>query len=144
MFLISIFFSLILLSYFNNFKWEGLVGLFLEIPKIFAPNIVIHSVNQEPLNPVWPVIIIFLFLNIFSNFIFTNFYFKTKSHIIFLIFLTKILYKDKKTQIGLFNEIKKKLKIFFDNDLLLMVNNSCIFKLIIEKLRIFLSIFFRL
>ena len=38
--------------------------LFNEIPTTLAPSNFSHAVSQEPLNPVWPVIITFLFLKV--------------------------------------------------------------------------------
>jgi len=36
-------------------KWEGLVGISIEIPVTLAPNSMSHWLSQDPLNPVWPV-----------------------------------------------------------------------------------------
>mgnify|MGYP001483943710 FL=1 len=50
-------------------KFEGLVGMLDEIPKTLAPKFLSDKVSQDPLKPVCPVTIIFLFLKIFSIFI---------------------------------------------------------------------------
>ena len=54
---------------FDTIKLDGFVGIFDEMPKIFAPRFFKERVNHEPLKPVWPVIMIFLFLKTFSKFI---------------------------------------------------------------------------
>ena len=60
--LISKNFVLIFLFNFVAAYHDGVVGIFLEIPRIFAPKFDKASDNQAPLNPVCPVIKIFLFL----------------------------------------------------------------------------------
>jgi hypothetical protein len=41
------------------------VGISLDKPKILQSKVLKKAVNHDPLKPVWPVIIIFLFLNVF-------------------------------------------------------------------------------
>ena len=47
-------------------KFDGLVGILFETPTTFAPKYVSQIDNHDPLNPVCPVISIFLLLNLLS------------------------------------------------------------------------------
>ena len=61
------FILLIFLYIFDEIKCDGFVGIPSDIPYIFAPYVFKNAVNQDPLKPVCPVIIIFFYKKSYLN-----------------------------------------------------------------------------